>query len=131
MDEEQYGYQYEMYHCSTRLPAAPQAVLQARVLTWDGSTRSTGRVEQVPVAVFDEFEALVLEAPLVVWDLCGAWFSAVGLACSSDPYRSAACPRSDRRLTCRANCIAAHLYDEALLFVWGPVWSVVWARVQQ
>eukprot|EP00873_Tetraselmis_striata_P011790 jgi/Tetstr1/432054/TSEL_021526.t1 len=76
-------------------------------------------VEQVPVAVFDEFEALVLEvrrppqlcvvrhftAPLVVWDLCGAWFSAVGLACSSDP-------RSDRRHTCRANCIAAHLYDE-------------------
>eukprot|EP00873_Tetraselmis_striata_P001714 jgi/Tetstr1/421978/TSEL_001224.t1 len=105
----------------------------------------SSEVEQVPVAVFDEFEALVLEvrrppqlcvvrhftAPLVVWDLCGAWFSAVGLACSSDPYRSAACPRSDRRLTCRANCIAAHLYDEALLLVWGPVWSVVWARVQQ
>eukprot|EP00873_Tetraselmis_striata_P041241 jgi/Tetstr1/461505/TSEL_006611.t1 len=57
--------------------------------------------------------------------------SGLGPVWSGDPYRSAACPRSDRRLTCRANCIAAHLYDEALLFVWRPVWSVVWARVQQ
>eukprot|EP00873_Tetraselmis_striata_P044533 jgi/Tetstr1/464797/TSEL_000839.t1 len=114
--------------------------------------REVYEAEQVPVAVFDEFEALVLEvrrppqlcvvrhftAPLVVWDLCGAWFSAVGLACSSDPYRSAACPRSDRRLTCRANCIATHLYDEALLLVWdlcgawsGRVCSNDRARVHQ
>eukprot|EP00873_Tetraselmis_striata_P034168 jgi/Tetstr1/454432/TSEL_041332.t1 len=44
-------------------------------------------VERAPVAVFDEFEALVLEAPLVVWDLCGARFPRYQLSVSIDPVR--------------------------------------------
>eukprot|EP00873_Tetraselmis_striata_P043249 jgi/Tetstr1/463513/TSEL_008392.t1 len=46
-------------------------------------------VERAPVAEFDEFEALVLEAPLVVWDLCGARFPRSGA-------RAAAIPTSAR-----------------------------------
>eukprot|EP00873_Tetraselmis_striata_P040777 jgi/Tetstr1/461041/TSEL_006191.t1 len=70
---------------------SPVAVLIGDVLVAPAciAAQLYDEVERAPVAVFDEFEALVLEAPLVVWDLCGARFPRSGA-------RAAAIPTSAR-----------------------------------